>query len=150
MMDRIISAAQQAFAQRLRGGNNVSDHTRNAQAIARAWRSAVHALDPDQYQIEALVGADLDLRLDVLDSASGTAYEFKVSGKNAAAEFYKDIVKVIVWNRRHKKAITHLVFITEEEWGRKYLETPMPREYVKYLRSHGLEVVVDYVRHAER
>jgi len=146
--DPVVQAAQTAFALRLREGSNVSDHTRNAQAIAKAWRSAVHELDPDRYQIEPLVGPDLDQRLDILDTETHTAYEFKVSGKNATGEFYKDIVKVIVWNRRHKKSIVRLVFITEEEWGRKYLNAPMPREYVKYLETHGLDVLVEYVRHA--
>lgn len=148
MNDPIVQAAQTVFATRLRNSSNVSDHTRNAQAIAKAWRSEVHALDPDRYQIEALVGPDLDQRLDVLDTETQTVYEFKVSGKNATAEFYKDVVKVIVWNRRHKKAVTRLVFITEEEWGRKYLDKPMPKEYVTYLQGHGLEVVIEYVHHA--
>ena len=42
------------------------------------------------------------------------AYEFKVSGKIAWAEFYKDIVKIIIWNEKRKKKISCLVFITEE------------------------------------
>lgn len=147
MDDPVILAAQAAFIARLRKGSDVSEHTRNAQAVAKAWRVAVHDLNPDRYQIESLVAPDLDQRLDVLDTETGTAYEFKVSGKNATAEFYKDVVKIIVWNQRRKKLINRLVFITEEEWGRRYLDTPMPREYIKYLHSHGLEVSVIYVRH---
>jgi hypothetical protein len=148
MNDQVVAAAQKAFAQRLRDCSDVSDNTRNAQAIAKAWRSAVYEHDPDRYQIEALVAPDLDQKIDVLDTETHTAYEFKVSGKNATGEFYKDVVKVIVWNRKRKKPISRLVFITEEDWGRKYLDTPMPREYIKYLEGHGLEVVIAYVRHA--
>lgn len=148
MNDAVIAAAQKAFAQRLRGSSDVSDNTKNAQAIAKAWRSAVYELDADRYQIEALVAPDLDQKIDILDTQTRTAYEFKVSGKNAMGEFYKDVVKVIVWNRKRKTPIARLVFITEEEWGRKYLDTPMPREYIKYLEGHGLEVTVAYVRHA--
>lgn len=147
MDDPVVLAAQAAFVARLRDGN-VSDHTRNAQAIAKAWRSAVHELNSDRYQIEPLVSPELDQRLDVLDLETSTAYEFKVSGKNATGEFYKDIVKVIVWNQRRKNKIGRLVFITEEEFGRRYLDTPMPREYIKYLSGHGLSVSVVYVRHA--
>jgi hypothetical protein len=149
MDDPVLLAAQAAFAARLSEGSNVSDHTKNAQAIAKAWRLAVHDLNPDRFQIEALVAPDLDQRLDVLDTETNTAYEFKVSGKNATGEFYKDVVKVIVWNQKRKKTIQRMVFVTEKEWGRKYLDTPMPREYIKYLRSHGLEVEVAYVSHAE-
>jgi hypothetical protein len=149
MNDPVVLAAQAAFAARLREGSNVSDHTKNAQAIAKSWRAAVYELNPDRFQIEILVAPHFDQRLDVLDLETNTAYEFKVSGKNATGEFYKDVVKVIVWNRKRKKPISRLVFITEEVWGRRYLETPMPREYMEHLKEHALEVVVVYVRHSE-
>lgn len=146
MEDPVLLAAQAAFAARLRDGS-VSEHTKNAQAVAKSWRAAVHDLNPDRYQIESLVAPELDQRIDVVDNETSTAYEFKVSGKGASAEFYKDIVKVIVWNQRRKKTIARLVFITEDEWGRRYLDTPMQREYIKYLKTHGLEVSVAYVQH---
>lgn len=147
MNDLVIKAAQKAFKLRLRDNSDVSDNTRNAQSIAKEWRSLVHQIDPDRYHIEALVSPCLDQKIDVLDTEDRIAYEFKVSGKNATAEFYKDIVKVIVWNRERKKTIDHLVFITEEEWGRKYLDTPMPRVYMEYLKDNGLKVSIVYVRH---
>jgi len=59
------------------------------------------------------VAPDLDQKIDVVDSETACAYEFKVSGKNAWAEFYKDIVKIIIWNQGHKKKLGALVFITE-------------------------------------
>jgi hypothetical protein len=148
MSDEVVNAAQRAFALRLREGSNVSEHTKNAQAIAKAWRSNVYDLDADRYQIEALVAPELDQKIDVLDMQTHTAYEFKVSGKNATAEFYKDVVKVLIWNRKRKKPIKRLVFITEEGEGRRYLDAPMPREYAQYLSEHGLKVDVAYVFHA--
>src|SRR5437016_1987905 len=84
-------------------------YTRNAQAIAKSWRKAVHDLNPDRFLIEALVDPELDQKIDVLDQETHCAYEFKVSGKNAQSEFYKDVVKVIVWNDRRKNKITRLV-----------------------------------------
>lgn len=148
MNDPVVIAAQNAFAQRLRDSSDVSDNTKNAQAIAKSWRSSVYELDPDRYQIEALVAPDLDQKIDVLDTTTHTAYEFKVSGKNATGEFYKDVVKVLVWNRKRRKPIIKLVFITEEKWGRKYIDMPMPREYIQHLAEHELLVEVAYVRHA--
>jgi len=147
MNDPVFLAAQKAFAQRLRDSSDVSDNTRNAQAIAKAWRREVHELDPDRYQVECLVAPDFDQKIDAMDTTEHIAYEFKVSGKNATGEFYKDVVKVLVWNRRRRNAIRKLVFITEEEWGRKYLDMPMPREYIKLLAESGLIVEVAYVRH---
>lgn len=82
-----------------------------------------------------------------MDSETACAYEFKVSGKNAWAEFYKDIVKVIIWNQKRTKKLSRLVFITEEKHGRPFLDAPMPRAYINYSAQQGLKVSVEYVRH---
>jgi hypothetical protein len=71
-------------------------------------RSGAYA-GPDRFQIEALVTPELDQKLDIVDTDTACAYEFKVSGKNAWAEVYKDIVTVIIWNEKRKKKISHLV-----------------------------------------
>jgi len=115
MEDPVVQAAQHAFTLRLKNSSDVSENTKNAQAIAKGWRSAVHALDPDRFQIEAMVTPELDQKIDIVDVENGCAYEFKVSGKNAPAEFYKDIVKIIIWNQKRKKKLSGLVFITEEK-----------------------------------
>lgn len=117
MEDPVVQAAQLAFTLRLKNSSDVSENTKNAQAIAKRWRSAVHALDPDRFQIEATVTPELDQKIDIVDPDNGCAYEFKVSGKNAPAELYKDIVKVIIWNQKKKKKLSSLVFITEEKCG---------------------------------
>jgi putative lipoic acid-binding regulatory protein len=106
MEDPVVTAAQIAFSARIKGSSDVSENTKNAQAVAKAWRGTVHTLDPDRFQIEALVTHELDQKLDILDTETPCAYEFKVSGKNAWAEFYKDIVKVIIWNERRKKKVS--------------------------------------------
>jgi hypothetical protein len=145
--DPVVTAAQRAFAGRLKNSADVSENTKNAQAIAKAWRAAVHDLDPDRFHIEAMVAPELDQKIDVVDLQTAGAYEFKVSGKNAWAEFYKDVVKVLMWNQRRKTKLRRLVFITEEKHGRPFLDAPMPRAYVKYLAESGLHVHVEYVRH---
>jgi hypothetical protein len=145
--DPVVTAAQLAFSVRLKDSSDVSENTKNAQAIAKAWRGAVHKLDPDRFQIEAMVTPELDQKIDIVDSETACAYEFKVSGKNAWAEFYKDVVKVLMWNQHRKKKLSCLVFITEEKYGRPFLDAPMPRAYIKYLAEHGLKVSVEYVRH---
>jgi hypothetical protein len=147
MDDPVVEAAQLAFSARIGASCTVSEHTKNAQAIAKAWRAAVHELDPDRYQIEAMVAPELDQRIDVVDPMTGSAYEFKVSGKNAWAEFYKDIVKVLLWNERRKQKLGRLVFITEMQCGRPFLDAPMPRAYIKWLEVHGVLVNLRYVNH---
>jgi hypothetical protein len=149
MEDPVVKAAQVAFAARLKEAAGVSEHTRNAQAIAKAWRGLVHQHDPDpgRFLMEALVTTALDQKIDIVDLTTACAYEFKVSGKNAPAEFYKDIVKVIMWNQNRPNKLRSLVFITEEKFGKPFLDAPMPRAYIKYLAQQGLDVRVEYVRH---
>jgi hypothetical protein len=149
MEDPVVKAAQQSFSVRLKDSSDVSANTKNAQEIAKIWRGKVYALDPDRYQIEALVTPELDQKIDVVDQNHGHAYEFKVSGKNAPSEFYKDIVKVIIWNKKRKKKLSRLIFITEERFGRPFLDAPMPRAYIEHLEDEGLSVIVEYVRHEE-
>jgi hypothetical protein len=144
--DPVVNAAQLAFSARIKDSSDVSEHTKNAQAIAKKWRGAVFELDPDRFQIEAMVTTDLDQKIDVVDLKKACAYEFKVSGKNAWAEFYKDVVKVIIWNQKGKRKLSSLVFITEEKDGRPFLDSPMPRAYIEYLAHKGLKVSVEYVR----
>jgi hypothetical protein len=120
---------------------------RTPRLLAKAWRGAVHELDADRFQIEAMVAPELDQKIDVVDLETACAYEFKVSGKNAWAEFYKDVVKAIIWNQKRKKKLSSLVFITEEKHGRPFLDAPMPRAYIKYLAQEGFRVSVEYVRH---
>jgi hypothetical protein len=146
MTHPIIHAAEQAFRLRLTTGSDVSAHTRNAQAIAKAWRTACFDLNPSRFAYEVPVRPDFDQRIDVLDRNEMCAFEFKVSGKNASAEFYRDIVKVLLWNERHEQKIKKLVFITEEVHGRRHLDTPMPRAFIAFLRNQGLEVEVVYLR----
>jgi hypothetical protein len=147
MDDPVVKAAERAFSLRLKGSSDVSENTENAQAIAKSWRSAVYELDPDRFQIEAMVAPDLDQKIDVVDLETASAYEFKVSGKNAPGEFYKDIVKVIIWNQKRKRKLSSLVFITDEKFGRPFLDAPMPRAYINYLAQVGLKVSIEYVRH---
>jgi hypothetical protein len=144
MTHPVVAAAKEAFRRRVLSGD-VSTHTRNAQAIAKAWRAAAFDIDPSRYQYEVPVRPEFDQRIDVLDRQDMCAFEFKVSGKNASSEFYKDVVKVLLWNERREDKIKKLVFITEEGWGRRYLDTPMPKAFISFLKGHGLDVVVEYV-----
>src|SRR5690349_4669172 len=107
--DPVVLAAQAAFAIRIKDSNDVSENTKNAQAIEKAWRGLVHRLDPDRFQIEVLVTPELDQRIDVVDTETACAYEFKVSGKNAWGEFYKNVVKVIIWNEKRPKKLSTLI-----------------------------------------
>jgi hypothetical protein len=134
--DPVVLAAQAAFAVRVRNSSDVSENTKNAQAIAKSWRKAVSDLDADRFTIEALVSPELDQKIDILDTEKAWAYEFKVSGKNAWAEFYKDIVKGLMWNEKRAKKIAGLTFITEEIHGKPFVDGAMARAYIGWLKKH--------------
>jgi hypothetical protein len=147
MKEKILKAAQDAFKTRLKNNSNVSENTVNAQQIARDWRLRCWELDRDRILIEATVHPGLNQRIDVVDRQDHCAYEFKVSGKNATSEFYKDVVKVILWNEERPDKLEKLVFITEEEWGKRYLNTEMPKAFMAYLSRSGLKIEIEYIRH---
>ena len=147
MKNKILQAAKDAFIKRLLNHSGVSENTLNAQEIAKDWRSRCWDLDSKRILIEATVHPDLNQRIDIVDLQDNCAYEFKVSGKNATAEFYKDIVKVILWNEKRPDKLKKLVFITEEVWGKKHLATEMPKAFMTYLARNGLQVEVEYIKH---
>ncbi len=67
MEDPVVNAARLALSVRLKDSSDVSENTKNAQAIAKAWRTVVYDLNPDRFQIEAMVAPDLDQKIDVVD-----------------------------------------------------------------------------------
>ena len=64
--------------------SGVSD-TRKRAGDSEVLCAAVSKLNPDRFRIEELVTPELDQRIDVFDSKTGFAYEFKVSGKHESA-----------------------------------------------------------------
>jgi hypothetical protein len=147
MKDPVVQLAHEALQARLREAADVSQHTKDAQRIAKLWRASVVALDANRYQHEAPVDPAFDQRIDILDTTGRVAYELKVSGKNAHNELYKDVVKILLYNQSSSRtAIQRLVFIADEAHGRQYLDTPMITSYRRYLGDNGLQVDIEYVR----
>jgi hypothetical protein len=58
------------------------------------------------------------------------------------------VVKVILWNEKRSDKLKKLIFITEEEWGKKYLNTEMPKAFITYLSRNGLKIEIAYIRHS--
>ena len=150
MIDPVVKDARCAFLTRLKNSSSVSEHTRDAQAIGKTWQLKVIKRNRNRYQTEQPVLAGLHEKIprekiDIVDMEKGIAYEFNVSGKSARDEFYKDIVKVILWNNNHEKKLSKVVFISAKEHGKKLLDKPMPSAYIKHLAEEGLTITVEYV-----
>lgn len=144
MKNEIIKAASLAIKSRSTRGS-VSEFTKNAQAISKLWIKKCWELEPSRITFEETIHPEFNERIDLLDKEEMTAYEFKVSGKNASNEFFKDIVKVMVWNglKPHNK-IKRLVFITERA-GQRYLDKKFIETYIKMLSNENIEVKIEYV-----
>lgn len=144
MENEIIKAATSAIKLRSTSGS-VSEFTKNAQSIAKAWIKTCWQLDPNRFSFEETIHPDFNERFDLLDKQEMTAYEFKVSGKNAQNEFYKDVVKVVVWNGlKPQNKINKLVFITEKE-GSKHLNKKFIETYIRMLINENIKIRIEYI-----
>lgn len=147
--DPVVAAARDAFMIALRGQGRGAHNT--PRTIGKMWRLEVQGINQNCFQVDVCIDPNqkiLNQTIDVLDVRSNTAYEFSVEGRDADSELYKDVVKIMYWNRSREPKITRLVFITEEKWGRKYLDTPLARSFIDLLSNHHLEVSIVYVSSA--
>lgn len=109
----IIKAAREAHARHWQACDTQEEGNKRTTKVVTDWQGAVRSAS---VHTEVQV-AGLDAAIDVFDSATGTAYELKVSGKNPGHEFYKDVLKALAFNRSKPPpatAVSRLVFITEE------------------------------------
>jgi len=110
--DKIIKAARVAHEKHRQPTSDVSVATKQATSVTEEWQACVEK--PENVLREVHIAEHLNERIDVVDLATATAYEMKVSGKNADHEFYKDIFKVVVYNAHNReKKLRGLVFLTE-------------------------------------
>ncbi len=110
--DKIIEAAIIAHQRFWRSTTDESEGDKQATAVTIAWQKSVASND---VKCEVRIKEGLNEKIDVIDFSTYTAYEMKVSGKNAGHELYKDIFKVLVYNQNHDKKLERFVFITEKE-----------------------------------
>ena len=141
--DPVVVAARDAFASAARGGGS---HVTPLK-IVKAWRSSVQAINENCFQIGVLVASDLKVSqiVDVVDTGNGTAYSLKIIGRDSDGELYRDVVKVLFWNNTREPKIKRLVFMTEETWGRKYLDTPVVQFFIDAVSMQGVQVYIEYV-----
>jgi len=144
--DPVVAAARDALASAGRQGRRPGSRVTPLQIVKR-WQAAVQAIDETCFRAGVLVAPNLKVSqiVDLVDEGARTAYSFNVIGRDADGELYRDIVKIMFWNQTREFKIKRLVFITEEEWGRKYLDTPLVRSFIELLSVQGLEVSIEYV-----
>ena len=137
-INEIIEAAKTAHKQHWRVTSDESTGDRQAFAVTKAWQTAVAS---EEVRIEVPVADNLNEKIDIVDFSTAIAYEMKVSGKNPHHEFYKDIFKVIVYNRRHDRKLERLVFITEKD-GADRLSKGLGKAVMESCEQYGMSITV--------
>ncbi len=117
----------------------MSAHTRSAITITKEWQDAV-CNKTIRSEVKVLSPSNNE-KIDIVDCTNRTAYELKVSGKNAHHEFFKDLVKALTYNINHEEnQLQKLVFISEDG-GIKSLEKRIDPKFLEMIeKSHKLSV----------
>jgi hypothetical protein len=95
--------------------------------VGRLWKKFPEQFD-SEYSI--CVGESKpSQKINLVNRESRTAYELKASPNNVHMEIYRDVFKVLVYNRRVKKEqrMTKLMFIAPQK-GIKKLGSPFLRD----------------------
>jgi hypothetical protein len=138
----ILKAAREAYRKHWLPPYDESAGDRQASKVTKYWQDIVARYR--DVKIEEPVAHELREKIDVVDFSTATAYEMKVSDNNPHHEFYKDIFKVIVYNRNHtENKIRHLVFLTGE-YGVVKLRKGLGEAVKKYFEEDSIAIdVVD-------
>lgn len=136
--DEIIEAARVAHRRLWRATTDESTGDKQATAVTKAWQKSVASKN---IKCEVRVKENLNEKIDIIDFSTATAYEMKVSGKNAGHEFYKDIFKVLIYNQRHDKKLQRLVFITEKK-GVAGLNKGLGKAVLESILMYNLDITL--------
>ena len=139
--NRIIEAARTARQQHWQDTSDVGIASKRAAKVTKAWQDSVVSVDVKR---EVPIGETLRERIDVVDLSTATAYELKVSANNPHHEFYKDIFKVLIYNRHHATKIKRLVFIAEKSTADR-LNRGLGKAAAESMAQYDLGVAVDSI-----
>ena len=137
----VIELAREAYRRHWQATSDESTGDKQAQRLTKAWQSSLEAAAPGRFLIEAPLGAGLGERIDVVDPVERVAFELKASGKNSHHEFYRDLFKVLVYNRRNQPPLKKFIFITEAS-GITRLQRGLGLAVVEFTPEVGLSVTL--------
>jgi len=93
----------------------IGNHTKQAILTTKNWQDHFVPSKVD-IQKEVKVNSSINEKIDLVDFKEKTAYELKYSGKNISHEFYKDLLKIMIYNKSidPDNIIQKFIFISEE------------------------------------
>lgn len=144
----VIECAQRAHREHWRATSDPSAGTKRATDVCRKWQQAVEQGKPGvagiRFESEFNVADDARQAIDVVDKVERVAYELKASSNNPHHEFYKDVFKVLVHNRKPMDLgpIGRLVFLVP--WaGANRLRGPFVDAAIEMAGSAGVSTHVE-------
>ena len=138
----VVSMARDVYRRGWSRTADVSASTRESQAVCREWQRCVQSLDSARFDAEVRVSEPFRERIDLVDRATATAYELKVSGKNPAHEFFKDVFKVLEHNLSGGGSIQRFIFLTDSA-GVRRLRGGLGRSLLENAHDLGFEVALE-------
>ena len=137
--EQIIAEARRAVHELWTSPSEEAEGDRQARAATQTWQQRLDDLEPGQFLREVPAGPDLREQIDLLHVATATAFELKVSGNNPHHEFYKDLVKVLVYNRHNEPKLQRFVFIVPQKAADR-LARSLAKYAIELAAELGLEV----------
>ena len=136
----VIDAAKLVFAGNWPHELNEGKAAADAEAIAKIWQERVVSYAPDRFKTNVPIAGKLKDTIELVDFQCKVAYELKVSGRNPAHAFYKDVFKVLVYNQHHNVTkLERLVFITQSV-GVDEIENGFGKIAADYVSQFNLKV----------
>jgi hypothetical protein len=119
---------------------NVSERTKEAKQLLKQLEKD---LKMESLSFEHPVfkeGIKDNEKFDIFDIANMTVYEIKLSGKNIGHEFYKDVFKVLAYNKNETKKIKKFVFVSEEAPLNLFKGKHLISDIKSLTKEFGLEI----------
>lgn len=116
---------------------------KQASAVTADWQNNLVASDGKRYRKEVPISSTAREKIDLIDMLDRTAYEFKVAASNPHHEFYKDVFKVLVYNRNHEsEKLSKFIFITASTAAGKLNETFLARSVIQCGKELGFIISI--------
>ena len=138
MLKKVLEIAASAYEKFWQPSSDESTGDKSAKKVTLHWQDNVMRLYDGLYQTEVPVPS-LKEKIDLVNLTDGIAYEMKVSGKNPGHEFYKDIFKILIFNKKSEAKIKMLVFITEKK-GVEELNRGLGKEAINFAKRLNLQI----------
>ncbi len=124
----IVSPLKSIFAKNPKGKSDVSKRTKRSQIITKLWQEKFPKEKYPEISVEVPISDKSNEKIDLVDSKKKIAYELKVSGTNPHHEFYKDILKFLVFKKNNQMDFKTFVFISEKEGINKIAKSALFKE----------------------